>query len=74
MAPRVEALRIGPYTAGNDVDFGPLVTRDAQQRVLGLVNAGVEQGAKLVVDGRGFTMQGYENGFFVGVLAVVDAS
>ena len=66
LAPRVEALRIGPYTAGNDVDFGPLVTREAQQRVLGLVNSGVEQGAKLVVDGRGFTMQGYENGFFVG--------
>ncbi|NNU80761.1 CoA-acylating methylmalonate-semialdehyde dehydrogenase [Halovulum dunhuangense] len=66
LAPRVEALKIGPYTAGNDVDFGPLVTADAQRRVLGLVDRGVEQGAKLVVDGRGFKMQGYENGFFVG--------
>ncbi|WP_420409426.1 CoA-acylating methylmalonate-semialdehyde dehydrogenase [Hoeflea sp.] len=66
LAPRVEALKIGPYTDGNDVDFGPLVTREARDRVLGLVNSGVEQGAKLVVDGRDFSMQGYENGYFIG--------
>ncbi|MHA3913578.1 CoA-acylating methylmalonate-semialdehyde dehydrogenase [Halovulum sp. GXIMD14793] len=66
LAPRVESLKIGPYTAGDDVDFGPLVTAEAKQRVLGLVDSGVDQGAKLVVDGRDFTMQGYENGFFVG--------
>ncbi|ADZ71299.1 CoA-acylating methylmalonate-semialdehyde dehydrogenase [Polymorphum gilvum] len=66
LAPRVEALKIGPYTAGNDVDFGPLVTREALARVKGLVDKGVEEGAKLVVDGRGFKMQGYENGYFMG--------
>ncbi|MEM7239112.1 MAG: CoA-acylating methylmalonate-semialdehyde dehydrogenase, partial [Pseudomonadota bacterium] len=66
LIPRVESLKIGPYTAGSDVDFGPLVTGDAQRKVLGLVDRGVDEGAKLVVDGRGFTMQGYENGFFVG--------
>ena len=66
LAPRVEALKIGPYTAGNDVDFGPLVTKEARQRVLGLINSGVDQGAKLVVDGRDFKMQGYEDGYFVG--------
>ncbi|MHA3978680.1 CoA-acylating methylmalonate-semialdehyde dehydrogenase [Halovulum sp. GXIMD14794] len=66
LAPRVEALKIGPYTAGNDVDFGPLVTAEAKKRVLGLVDRGVEEGAKLVVDGRNFSMQGYEDGFFVG--------
>lgn len=66
LAPRIEALKIGPYTDGDDVDFGPLVTREAQQRVLGLVDRGIAEGAKLVVDGRGFRMQGYENGFFVG--------
>ena len=66
LAPRVESLKIGPYTAGNDVDFGPLVTRDAYTRVKGLVDKGVEQGAKLVVDGRDFKMQGYENGYFIG--------
>jgi len=66
LAPRVESLKIGPYTAGDDVDFGPLVTGDAQRRVLGLVDRGVAEGAKLVVDGRGFKMQGYEDGYFVG--------
>jgi malonate-semialdehyde dehydrogenase (acetylating)/methylmalonate-semialdehyde dehydrogenase len=66
LTPRVESLKIGPYTAGDDVDFGPLVTREARDRVLGLVNSGVEQGAKLVVDGRDFKLQGYENGNFMG--------
>ncbi len=66
LVPRIEKLKVGPYTAGNDVDYGPLVTAEAKRRVLGLVESGVEQGAKLVVDGRGFRMQGYENGFFVG--------
>ena len=66
LIPKVESLKIGPYTAGNDVDFGPVVTRAAQQRILALVDKGVAQGATLAVDGRGFRMQGYENGFFVG--------
>ena len=66
LVPRVEGLRIGPYTAGDDLDYGPLVTRDARDRVLGLIDSGVEQGADLVVDGRGFSLQGYEDGFFVG--------
>ena len=66
MIPRFESLKIGPYTCEDEVDFGPVVTRDAQQRILGLVESGVESGAKLVIDGREFKMQGYENGFFVG--------
>ena len=66
LAPRVESLKIGPYTAGDDVDFGPVVTAAAKQNILGLVNTGVEQGANLVVDGRDFSLQGYEDGFFVG--------
>ncbi|MDG1208392.1 MAG: CoA-acylating methylmalonate-semialdehyde dehydrogenase [Paracoccaceae bacterium] len=66
LAPRVEALKIAPYTDGDDADFGPVITKEAQQRILGLIDRGVEEGATLAVDGRGFTMQGYENGFFVG--------
>jgi len=66
LIPRVESLKVGPYTAGDDVDYGPLVTPQARERVLGLINSGVEQGAKLVVDGRDFKLQGYEDGFFVG--------
>ena len=66
LVPRIEALKVGPYTAGNDVDYGPLVTGAAKEKVLGLVQSGIDQGAELVVDGRDFALQGYEDGFFVG--------
>ena len=66
LVPRIEKLKVGPYTAGNDVDFGPVITKASQQRILGLIDSGVQQGAKLVVDGRNLKIQGYENGFFVG--------
>ena len=66
LVPRIESLKIGPYTSENEVDFGPVVTKQAQQRILSLVDSGVKSGADLVVDGRNFKMQGYENGFFVG--------
>jgi malonate-semialdehyde dehydrogenase (acetylating)/methylmalonate-semialdehyde dehydrogenase len=66
LVPRIEKLKVGPYTAGEDVDYGPLVTAAAKERVLNLVQSGIDQGAELVVDGRDFSLQGYENGFFVG--------
>ena len=66
LLPRIEKLKVGPYTAGDDVDFGPVITKASQERIKGLITSGVEQGAKLVVDGRDFALQGYENGFFVG--------
>jgi len=66
LVPRIEKLKVGPYTAGDDVDYGPVVTAAAKQNILGLVQSGIDQGAKLVVDGRDFSLQGYEDGFFVG--------
>ncbi|MBT7506802.1 MAG: aldehyde dehydrogenase family protein, partial [Rhodospirillales bacterium] len=65
LAPRVRDLKVGPY---NDpaTEMGPVVTREAQQKILGLVETGIAQGANLVVDGREVNLQGYENGFFVG--------
>ncbi|MCZ4282502.1 CoA-acylating methylmalonate-semialdehyde dehydrogenase [Kiloniella laminariae] len=65
LTPRVESLRIGLST-DPDADFGPLVTAEAVERVKGYVNIGIEEGAKLVVDGRDFVMQGYEKGFYMG--------
>ncbi|PPD15611.1 MAG: methylmalonate-semialdehyde dehydrogenase (CoA acylating) [Methylobacterium sp.] len=65
LVPRVESLKVGPSTDGT-ADFGPLVTRQHLDRVKGYVDLGVKEGAKLMVDGRGFTMQGYENGFYMG--------
>ncbi|MEM1386916.1 MAG: CoA-acylating methylmalonate-semialdehyde dehydrogenase [Pseudomonadota bacterium] len=66
LVPRIEKLKVGPYTAGEDVDYGPLITQAAKERVKGLIDSGVAQGATLVTDGRDFSLQGYENGYFVG--------
>ncbi len=65
LIPRVESLKVGPSTDAA-ADFGPLVTQQALERVKGYVDLGVEEGAKLVVDGRDFKMQGYENGYYMG--------
>ncbi|MBA5778819.1 CoA-acylating methylmalonate-semialdehyde dehydrogenase [Stappia sp. F7233] len=65
LAPRVQSLKIGPSTDG-DAEMGPLITRAHQQKVLGYIDQGVKEGADLVVDGRGFSLQGYEDGYFVG--------
>jgi len=62
---RVRKLKIGT-SFDPDADFGPLVTAQAKQRVDELVGAGVEEGAQLLVDGRGFRMDGHEQGFFAG--------
>lgn len=66
LVPRVEALKVGPYTSGDDVDYGPVVTAAAKANIERLVQSGVDQGAKLVVDGRDFKLQGYEDGYFLG--------
>ena len=66
LVPRIETLKVGPYTAGNDIDYGPVITSAAKENILNLVQSGIDQGAKLVVDGRNFNLQGYEDGFFVG--------
>ena len=65
LIPRVESLKIGPSTDPS-ADYGPLVTKAALERVRNYVEIGVNEGAKLAVDGRGFKMQGYENGFYMG--------
>ncbi|MBV0890678.1 CoA-acylating methylmalonate-semialdehyde dehydrogenase [Paracoccus sp. Z118] len=66
LVPRIEKLKVGPWTAGDDVDYGPVVTAAAKENILRLVESGIQQGAELVVDGRDFSLQGYEDGFFVG--------
>jgi malonate-semialdehyde dehydrogenase (acetylating)/methylmalonate-semialdehyde dehydrogenase len=65
LVPRVESLKIGPSTDAS-ADYGPLVTRQALERVRDYVEIGINEGATLAVDGRGFKMQGYENGFYLG--------
>ncbi|MBX3518936.1 MAG: CoA-acylating methylmalonate-semialdehyde dehydrogenase [Xanthobacteraceae bacterium] len=65
LIPRVESLKIGPSTdAGADIP--PMVTRAHLEKVKNYVEIGIKEGAKLKVDGRGFKMQGYEKGFYMG--------
>lgn len=65
LIPRVESLKIGPST-DTAADYGPVVTKAAMEKIKSYVDIGISEGAKLVVDGRDFKMQGYENGFYVG--------
>jgi malonate-semialdehyde dehydrogenase (acetylating) / methylmalonate-semialdehyde dehydrogenase len=65
LVPRVQALRVGRPT-DEDADYGPLVTAAALRRVEEYIGVGVDEGAELLVDGRGFTLTGHEQGFFIG--------
>ncbi len=58
-------LKIGPGDA-KDMDMGPLVTRAHREKVAGYVDKGVAEGAKLVLDGRGFKVTEHQDGFFLG--------
>ena len=65
LAPRVAALRVGPADDPTS-EMGPLVTRAHWERVKGYVDAGVDEGAELVVDGRGVAVPGHPDGFYLG--------
>jgi malonate-semialdehyde dehydrogenase (acetylating)/methylmalonate-semialdehyde dehydrogenase len=62
---KARAVKVGP---GRDPDseMGPVVTAAARERIVGLIGSGEQQGATLAVDGRGLSVPGYEDGFFVG--------
>ncbi len=65
MIPAMAKLRIGVST-DPDADYGPVVNAVHKARVESWIQTGVDEGAELVVDGRGFKLQGHEDGFFVG--------
>jgi malonate-semialdehyde dehydrogenase (acetylating)/methylmalonate-semialdehyde dehydrogenase len=65
LKPRVEALRVGIPT-DPDADYGPLVTAAHREKVKAYIGQGVAEGARLLVDGRDFKLQGYENGYYLG--------
>ncbi|MEM1191925.1 MAG: CoA-acylating methylmalonate-semialdehyde dehydrogenase [Pseudomonadota bacterium] len=65
LRPRVEGLKIGP-SLSDDSDLGPLVSSAHRTRVSDYIQMAVDEGQELVVDGRNFSLQGYEDGFFLG--------
>ncbi|GAA4761650.1 CoA-acylating methylmalonate-semialdehyde dehydrogenase [Stakelama sediminis] len=65
LIPAIDSLRVGVST-DKDAQYGPVVTAEHKQRIENWIQKGVDEGAELVVDGRGFSLQGHEKGFFMG--------
>ena len=65
LIPAIEALNVGIST-DPQAHYGPVVTQEHKQKVEGWIAKCAAEGGEIVVDGRGFTLQGYEKGFFVG--------
>ncbi|MEZ0603123.1 CoA-acylating methylmalonate-semialdehyde dehydrogenase [Paraburkholderia sp. IW21] len=72
----VEKAKTLKVNAGNEpgTDIGPVVSRAAKQRVLGLIDAGVKEGAMLALDGRDIKVPGYEDGNFIGPTIFTDVT
>jgi malonate-semialdehyde dehydrogenase (acetylating) / methylmalonate-semialdehyde dehydrogenase len=61
----IDSLKVGIST-DPAAQYGPVVTAQHKKRISDYIQIGVDEGAELVVDGRGFALQGYENGYFIG--------
>ncbi len=65
LIPAIEALRVGVSTDA-EAHYGPVVTQAHKEKVEGWIAKCANEGAELVIDGRGFSLQGHEKGFFIG--------
>ena len=65
LLPEIDALNIGIST-DEQAQYGPVVTAAHRQRICDYIQMGIDEGADLVVDGRDFSLQGYEKGFYIG--------
>ncbi|MGO4689624.1 CoA-acylating methylmalonate-semialdehyde dehydrogenase [Glaciibacter sp. 2TAF33] len=65
LAERVKGLKIG-HSHDENADYGPLINAEAVARVSAAIQAGIDEGAELLADGRGHVVEGYENGFYLG--------
>ncbi|MDP9248719.1 MAG: aldehyde dehydrogenase family protein, partial [Candidatus Dormibacteraeota bacterium] len=70
---KASAVRVGPGREQGS-EMGPVVTREARDRIVGYIDSGERQGAKIRVDGRGIRVPGHENGFFVGPTVIDDVT
>lgn len=71
---RIDKLKVGPGLSEEEMDMGALVTAEHRDKVVSYIDAGEQQGATLVVDGRGYAPEGHENGFWVGPTLFDDVS
>lgn len=66
MIPQIRAMRIDAGDSINPVDMGPLISAEHREKVLTILDKGVEEGAELLLDGRSFVHPDYPKGFFLG--------
>jgi malonate-semialdehyde dehydrogenase (acetylating)/methylmalonate-semialdehyde dehydrogenase len=66
---KANEVRVG-YGRDEKSEMGPVVTPEARDRILGLIDSGEKQGARITVDGRSLVVPGFEKGFFVGPTVV----
>ncbi|AXT39103.1 methylmalonate-semialdehyde dehydrogenase (CoA acylating) [Alteromonas sp. BL110] len=69
MQSAMKDLKVGAFNDASN-DFGPLITQQHKEKVEGFITSAAEQGANVVVDGRGPTVEGYETGFFLGATLI----
>ena len=69
MSVAMQPLKVGAYSDSSN-DFGPVITRQHQEKVVGFIDSAEQDGAKIVVDGRNPRVEGYEDGFFVGATLI----
>ena len=62
---KAESLKVAPWT-DSSAQMGPVISNEHKQKIENYIDSGVQEGAKLVLDGRDLKIQGYENGYFVG--------
>ncbi|NQY64694.1 MAG: CoA-acylating methylmalonate-semialdehyde dehydrogenase [Alteromonadaceae bacterium] len=73
MTKAMEGLTVGEFSNANN-DFGPLITKQHQEKVIGYINSAENDGAKIVVDGRKTVVKDFENGFFIGATLIDDVN
>ena len=61
----IQKLKVAPWT-DSESDMGPVISKEHLEKIENYISVGVEEGAKLISDGRGLKLQGYEKGYFVG--------
>ena len=62
---KASKLKVAPWT-DKDSDMGPVISKEHKEKIENYISIGIQEGAKLIEDGRNYNIQGYENGYFVG--------
>ena len=65
VAEKAQSLKVAPWT-DSDSEMGPVITKEHKDKIISYIDAGIKEGANLVLDGRKINIQGYENGNFLG--------